>query len=55
MNLRQSVVKPIHAYWIVELQNHMTTGKGNKNIAIGWRTAGIEDACKILIKKLTSS
>ena len=53
VKLRLSVMKPIHAHWMVQLYNHMTTTKGNKNIMSGWRAAGTQDAiCKVRIKKL---
>ena len=47
VKLRLSVMKPIHAQWMVELYNHMTTGDGKKNILSGWRAAGIQDAVKL--------
>jgi len=47
VKLRLSVMKPIHAHWMVELYNQMTTGDGKKNIMSGWRASGIEDAVKL--------
>ena len=34
----------IHAAWIVDFYNHMTTEKGRDVIESGWRAAGITDA-----------
>ena len=56
VKLRRSVMKPIHAHWMIELYNHMTTRKGKKNIMSGWRAAGTHDAvCKVRIKKITNN
>ena len=54
VKLRLSVMKPIHAHWMVELYNHMTTDDGKKNIISGWRAAGIQDAVKLGSKSLPS-
>ena len=35
VKLRLSVMNPIHAHWIVELHNHITTGEGKENIMSG--------------------
>ena len=52
VKLRLSVMKPVHAHWMVELYNHMTTGEGKKNIESGQRAAGIQDAVKLRLKNL---
>ena len=54
VKLRLYVMKPIHAHWMVELYNHMTTGDGKKNIISGWRAAGIQDAVKLGLNSLPS-
>ena len=54
VKLRLSVMKPIHAHWMVELYNHMTTSDGKKNIISGWRAAGIQDAVKLGLNSLPS-
>ena len=43
--------KPIHAGWLVEFYNHMTTSKG-KEVNSGWKAAGISDAVKLDSSKL---
>lgn len=52
VKLRLSVMKPVHAHWMVELHNHMTAGKGKKSIESGWRAADIQDAVKLGLKNL---
>ena len=42
--LRLSVLKPLHAKWIVEFYDDMTSGKGKDVIANGWKSAGIMEA-----------
>ena len=44
--LRLSVLKPLHAKWIVECYDDVTSGKGNDVIANGWKSAGIMEAPK---------
>ena len=44
--------KPIHAGWLVEFYNHMTTSKGKEIINSGWKAAGISDAVKLDSSKL---
>ena len=52
MKLRLSVMKQIHAHWMVELYNHMTTGEGKKNIMSEWRAAGILDTVNLGLRNL---
>ena len=47
-----STLKPLHAGWLVELYNHMTTENGKQVILSGWRTTGILDAVKLGVAKL---
>ena len=54
VKLRLCVMKPVHAYWMVDLYNHMTTGEGKKNIESRWKAAGIQDAVKLGLKNLPS-
>ena len=49
-----SVLKPLHARWIVDFYNHMTTPKGREVCTNGWNGAGIADAIKIGSEKLPS-
>ena len=44
VSLRLSVLKPLHANWIVEFYNDMTTPKGKDVIANGWKSSGITEA-----------
>ena len=45
-------MKPLHAGWIVELYNFMTTAQGKEIIDNGWKAAGIADAVHLGISKL---
>ena len=47
MKLKLSLIKPIHAAWVVDFYNHMTTAKGVEIITSGWRAAGILDAMEL--------
>ena len=38
-----SVLKPLHASWVVDLYNYLTTTKGKVIIENGWRKAGIAE------------
>ena len=48
----QCKIKPIHAGWLVEFYNHMTSSKGKKVIDSRWKAAGITDAVKLGSSKL---
>ena len=43
VDLRLSVLKPIHATWIVSMYNHLTSSEGRQSIAKGWTKAGVTD------------
>ena len=43
-SLKASLIKPIHAAWVVELYNHMTTAQGVEIITSGWRAVEMLDA-----------
>ena len=47
-------LKPIHAGWLVEFYNHMTTTKGKDIIDGGWKASGIFDAIKLGSEKMPS-
>ena len=47
VKLKLSLIKPIHAAWVVDFYNHMTTAKGVEIITSGWRTVGILDAIEL--------
>ena len=47
VGLQTCKIKPIHAGWIVEFSNHMTTSKGKEIINSRWKAAGISDTVKL--------
>ena len=42
--LKLSIVKPLHAKWLIEMYNEMTSADGNEVYLKGWQVAGIKDA-----------
>ena len=52
IKLQLSMLKPLHAGWMVDLYNHMTTEGGKQNILAGWGTTGILDAVKVRCFKI---
>ena len=42
--LNISVLKPLHASWLMEAYNHVTSSAGREIIANGWKSAGITEA-----------
>ena len=52
VGLQLSKIKRIHAGWLVEFCNHMTTSKGKEIIDSGWKAAGISDTVKLGSSKL---
>ena len=47
VSLKLSTVKPLHAKWILEVYNHMTSAEGKKKVCLkGWDVAGISDAVR---------
>ena len=55
VKLKLSLIKPIHAAWVVYFYNHMTTAKGVEIITSGWRAAGILDAIELGSSALPST
>ena len=49
-----TILKPIHAGWLVEFYNHMTTDKGCNIIKNGWKATGITDAIRLGLNDLPS-
>ena len=43
VDLRLSVLKPIHETWIVIMYNHFSSSEGRQSIAKGWKKAGVTD------------
>ena len=46
IKLRLSLIKPIHAAWVVDIYNHMPSERGIEIIESGWRASGILDALR---------
>ena len=49
-----STLKPLHAGWVVDFYNHVTSAEGKKIVLNGWKAAGIYDALKLGGSKLPS-
>ena len=43
VDLRLSVLKPIHETWIVSMYNHFSSSEGRRSIAKGWKKASVSD------------
>ena len=41
-----TVIKPLHAKWLMQFYNHITSEKGSEIIINGWKKSGIYDAVK---------
>ena len=46
IDLKLSILKPLHASWLIELFDHMTSPAGKAVSLKGWEVAGITDAVK---------
>ena len=49
-----SLLKPLHAEWLVDFYNHMTSGVAKKIIDNGWATSGIEEVINMGLDSLPS-
>ena len=54
VKLQLSTLKPLHAQWIVDIYNYLTSEKGQEVIANGWRSAGITEAISVRSQGLSS-
>ena len=54
VDYRLSILKPLHAKWLVELCNHMFTDEGKEIVANDWKRTGIFDAIKLSSSSLAS-
>ena len=54
IKLRLSLLKPLHAGWLVNFYNHMTSGDAKKVIDSGWTSSGIKDAIRLGLNALPS-
>ena len=51
ISLKLSIVKPLHAKWLIEMYNHMTSS--GKDVCLkGWKVAGILDAAEKGLEEL---
>lgn len=41
VDFRLSVIKPLHATWLIAMYNYFTTNKGMEVITKGWKKSGI--------------
>ena len=46
ISLKLSIVKPLHAKWLIKMYNHMTSSEGRDVCLKGWKVAGISDAAE---------
>ena len=44
VKLKLSVLKPLHAGWLIDVYDHLTSEAGRKIIANGWQSTGITSA-----------
>ena len=51
-SLKLSIVKPLHAKWLIEMYNHMTSSEGRDVCLKGWKVAGILDAAEKGLEEL---
>ena len=47
IDYRLSVLKPLHATWLISLYDHMSSPEGKAVIASGWKKSGIFDAINL--------
>ena len=52
IKLRLSLLKPLHAGWLLDLYNHMTSDMAKGVIESGWASSGIRDAVAMGLSKL---
>ena len=54
IDFKLTIMKPLHAKWIVEYYNLMTSSEGTDIVINGWKKAGIYDAVKNGLTSLPS-
>ena len=47
VKLKLTILKPLHASWIIDFFNHMTSTEGKQVIINGWKSAGILEAISV--------
>ena len=53
IKLHLLTLKPLHAAWVVDFYNYITSAEGKKIVKSGWKSASIYDALKHGSKKLS--
>ena len=48
-------MKPLHAEWVTNFYNHITTLESKKIIESGWLSSGVPDAIRLGLNKLPSN
>ena len=54
IKLRLSLLKPLHAEWVTDFYNYMTSGAAKKVIESGWVSSGIRDVVRLGLSELPS-
>ena len=52
ISLKLSIVKPLHAKWLIEMYNYMTSSEGRDVYLKGWKVASILDAAEKGLEEL---
>ena len=47
VKLKLTILKPLHASWIIDFFNHMTSTEGKQIILNGWKSTGILEAIRL--------
>ena len=54
VELKLSMIKPLHAKWMMEVQNEMTSAEGKKVSLKGWEVSCIKSTVELYVTKLLS-
>lgn len=54
VDVKLTIVKPLHAIWLIEYYNKMSSPEGQEVVQNGWLRSGITDAIKLGSSKLPS-
>ena len=46
VNLKQTSLKALHANWLIELYNALTTADGRETVLNGWKKSGVTAVLK---------
>ena len=52
IELKLSIIKPLHAKWMIEVYNKMTSAEGKEVCLKGWEVSGIKGAVELGVTKL---